>query len=128
MSFADDPEEAPEFSFELRNALQQKGEELEVAAHKIGLHATSITMGQALDPHTGQPGQLVLMGQFQIGELAFSDRVQDPEGAAHNDEFARMQHDMTPDTEATRASLEALRARMRGESDGPATEEDATEA
>lgn len=114
MSFTDDPEEEPpEMSFERRQELQAKADLLEAAAHKIGLHSTSTTLGAAVDPETGQPARLVLMMQFAIGDLAFTDRVQDPRQAVANDEIAKIEHDLTPDTADTRASLEALRERMQ---------------
>lgn len=122
MSFTDPPDEPPEVDEEARRLMQEKAELLEHAAHKIGLHATSIVLGFATNPETGQPGGLVLMANFAIGDLAFNDRVQDPAKDAVSDELAKIEHDFTIQ------QIEDLRDRMRG-SDGTDTgEADSTEA
>lgn len=62
---------------------------IESAAGRVGLHPTSIQVGVNPD----DPSTFRAVSQFMIGELAFSDRVQNPEAAAEADALTRLEVD-----------------------------------
>lgn len=93
------------------------GSLLEDEARKIGLYAQAMNVGTSHDPNSNEHGEPVLIATFLLGDVAFSARVQDPEQAAVNDEFAKMESDVANDTLNTVEGLQALRDRLSKKKD-----------
>lgn len=65
-------------------------ENLDAATRKIGLHLQSLEVaGTPDDDHLPEQlkGKLIATGLFMVGDLAFSDEVQNPEAAKMKEEF-----------------------------------------
>lgn len=77
------------------------------ANEKIGLYATP-------DSHVELHGdRLVFVGSFRIGDIAFSQRVQNPEQAAFDDQFRAIEADSVAD------QAEDIRNAFRKKKDKP---------
>jgi hypothetical protein len=81
----------PEISQE---AMSQKVEQLENQARKVGLYLLGGGIIHDDDPDEIEGPHHQLVAQFQIGDQAFSDRVQDPETDETNDEFRKIKRAM----------------------------------
>lgn len=84
-------------------------EELENAARRIGLYAENIAIGVPIGGPNIPEGeeQMVLVAQFTLGDIAFSDRVQNPQADETDMEFRKMAVDLEKDQfEAKRQEIE----------------------
>lgn len=78
------PEDVPEEKLkELADVLSDK-------SRKIGLYSLGVGFIEDPDSEEGEPSQHTLVMQYQIGDIAFSPRVQDPETDQMNDEFRKI--------------------------------------
>lgn len=87
---------------------REKADALESAARKVGLYIRDVglTMGPV---HTDEGIQVqpVMVGNFTVGDQAWSARVQNPEQDTTETEFRKMAVEMEKDKfEETRAELE----------------------
>lgn len=71
---------------------EQMADAVSTTLRGVGLHATNIRFAQ--DPDSGQH---YILGSFMIGDLATSDRVQNPEGEQVRDEFTAISQDLVDD-------------------------------
>lgn len=87
-------------------------EDLENASRKLGLYADQIVVGvPSLPGHVpGDPDEeekVVVVANFTIGDVAWSDRVQNPQADETDMEFRKMAVDLEKDQfEAKRAEIE----------------------
>lgn len=92
---------------------RQLAEQLEDKARKVGLYIRDFGIGTA---HPGDPdAPPVAIASFLIGDVAMSDRVQDPEKENINKEVHRM------GTQLAQEEFETLREKLAREA-GAATE------
>lgn len=106
------PEEFPHEQLEKARAAAEK---LEDAARQIGLYL-KITDYGIVEGEDGSP-QVAIIANFLIGDLAWSDRVQDPAAEADMDQVAAME------TALMREKAQELRDRMRRKREGESDEE-----
>lgn len=90
---------------------QRLMEELENAARKLGLYAENLAIGvPSGGPYAsllGDGEKVVVVAQFTVGDIAWSDRVQNPQQEDADMEFRKMAVDLEKDAfEAKRAELE----------------------
>lgn len=80
-----------------REALEQLAQRVQAEAEKLGLYAEDIRIGRAGmpgDEETGPSGPMVLVAHFMVGELAWADRVQNPEKVETDKAFKTMVVDL----------------------------------
>lgn len=88
--------EEPEEAHVPEEELQQLTTALEENARKRGLYLAGIAVSVVQDPeNTGEPTPLIVQATFQVGTVAFSTRVQDPEQDAVEDEVRGFERDIT---------------------------------
>lgn len=111
----DDPDENPLVTSEMLHEASEKAEELGRKAQKFGLYQNHFDLAISADPETGDP-IIVIMTNFFPGDVAWSDRVQNPETNDVNKEFRAIQSELEQDDfEAYRARLEQ---RLQGGEEG----------
>lgn len=96
-------------SFEDKEAAKAVMEKIEAATRKLGLYVQTTDL-VLIAEHGGEP-RLGIAASFLIGDLAWTDRVQDPEADETADEIASME------THLTREKAQELRDRLRGRKD-----------
>lgn len=79
----------PEIPYELRPNLEAKVEAIETRSRKIGLYLSRALVTPLQD---GKPG---ILCTFDVGDVAFVKRVQNPEQAAFDQQFEELTTDMT---------------------------------
>lgn len=92
-----EPGSHPEIPEERLAILREKSEEISAGAEKLGLYSQGMQLGAAVDSVTGENAQLMIVGTFAIGDVAFSDRVQHPDKEAVNNELAAIETDLVRD-------------------------------
>lgn len=76
--------------------LRELSERLEDRARKRGLYLAGIAVSVVQDPEgTGTPAPYVVQATFQVGSVAFSLRVQDPEQDAVEDQVREFERDIS---------------------------------
>jgi hypothetical protein len=87
---------------------QRLMEELENSARKLGLYADNLAIGVPMGgPNLDDEERMVVVGQFTIGDIAWSDRVQNPQADETDMEFRKMAVDLEKDAfEAKRLEIE----------------------
>lgn len=70
--------------------MRELHEKLDSVSRKMGLHLQSLELAETPDnehlPETLK-GKMIATGLFMVGDLAFSDEVQNPEAAKMKEEF-----------------------------------------
>lgn len=102
---------------------REKADALESAARKVGLYIRDAGLTMVPTPtDTGMEMRPVMIGNFSVGDQAWSDRVQNPEQDSTETEFRKMAVETEKEKfEETRAELER---RMREGKDLLGGEED----
>lgn len=108
--------ERPELSEAQLAVLRERADQLEVATRKIGLYAQNLQIGAAADPLTGEPINGVILGSFLIGDLAYSDRVQNPQAEGDADTLAAIETGLMRDR--VRDLRDRMIKRKGGDDDG----------
>jgi hypothetical protein len=109
-----DPDDDPlhGLSRETLDSAREAAEKLGELAHGLGLHIQQTDFGVTEGP---DGPQVVVAANFLIGELAWSDRVQNPEAEVDTDVLADLE------TQIMRDKAAELRERMRRKPEGDAS-------
>lgn len=102
-------DQPPQPSFELIEGTKKAVGEMEDAARKLGLYLQDHQL--AMDPR--DPTKMIIIGQFLIGDVAWSDRVQNPQVDAETDQIKTMESDLAKQEFVE--LRERLERRARGE-------------
>lgn len=127
----DPEEEARKAAEQFEELFRSKVDGVEAAARRCGLHVhdLGLTLGPRIDhdpitgEHTMDGMQPVMVGNFAVGDAAWSDRIQNPQQDSTEAEFRKMAVEAEKEKfEETRAELER---RLREGKDLLGGEEDA---
>lgn len=94
--------------FELVEKAKQATSDIDDGARKIGLYLQDSHL--AVDPR--EPTKMVIVAQFLVGDVAFSDRVQNPVADEDLDQVKALESDLK------KQEFEELRERLQQEHGG----------
>lgn len=72
---------------------EQVAEAISTSLRSVGLHAVNVQFGH----NDGDPDNKFIVGSFLIGDLALSDRVQNPAAEGDKDEFTEISQTLLDD-------------------------------